>query len=78
MAYTLRHTAATAAIVAGVEVGALAGAMGHSDIRMTMRYVHLSPAFLAQVLARVQAAKTALRRKNDLPGSRTTRPDGQG
>jgi len=75
VAYTLRHSAATAAIVAGVELGALSGAMGHSDVRMTMRYVHLSPSFLAQVLDRVNAAKTALRSKNGSPGLRRTRPD---
>lgn len=50
VAYTLRHTAATAAIVAGVPVAELAGAMGHADIRMTTRYVHLSPSFLARVV----------------------------
>lgn len=78
VAYTLRHTAATAAIVAGVEVGQLAGAMGHSDIRQTMRYVHLSPAFLSSVVHRVHRAKLARRRKNDLPGLRRTRPDDRG
>lgn len=75
VAYTLRHSAATAAIVAGVPVAQLAGAMGHADVRMTMRYVHLSPTFLAQVLERVKEAKAALRRKNDAPGLRRTRPD---
>ena len=54
VAYTLRHSSATAAVVRGVPLAELAGAMGHSDVRMTSRYVHLSPAFLAQVHARIR------------------------
>jgi len=50
VAYTLRHTSATAAIVAGVPVAELAGAMGHADIRMTSRYLHFAPSFLASVV----------------------------
>lgn len=78
VAYTLRHTAATAAIVGGVPIADLAGALGHSDIRMTHRYVHLSPAFLARVVQRMDQAKRGARRKNDLPGSLRTRPDDLG
>lgn len=68
VAYSLRHTGATAAVVAGVPIAELAGALGHADIRMTHRYVHLSPAFLAEVVKRMEAAKRALRRKNGRPG----------
>lgn len=62
VAYTLRHTSATAAIVAGVEVGALAGAMGHADVRTTMKYVHLAPAFLAQVVEKMNHVRRTTRR----------------
>jgi len=75
VAYSLRHTAATAAVVAGVPIAEIAGAMGHSDIRMTNRYVHLSPSFLRSVLERLEEAKRELRRKNRRPGSRRIDPN---
>lgn len=78
VAYSLRHTGATAAVVAGVPIADLAGAMGHSDIRMTNRYVHLSPAFLKSVVERMEAAKRAARGKNRRPGLRRNDPDDVG
>lgn len=78
VAYSLRHSGATAAVVAGVPIADLAGALGHSDIRMTYRYVHLSPAFLADVVKRMERAKRARSSKNDRPGLRRTRPDDLG
>lgn len=62
VAYSLRHTGATAAVVAGVPIADLAQAMGHSDIRMTNRYVHLSPAFLRTVVERMEIARRSKKR----------------
>lgn len=78
VAYSLRHSGATAAIVAGVPIADLAGALGHSDIRMTNRYVHLSPAFLASVVERMEQAKRASRRKNGRTRSLRVDPDDVG
>lgn len=76
VAYTLRHSGATQAVACGVELATLAGVMGHSDVRQTWRYVHLSAGWLAKALERIEEAKQAGRAKNDRPGLRRTRPDG--
>src|SRR5207253_3594841 len=44
--HTLRHTFASRAVMAGVDIRTVQELMGHSTITMTMRYTHLSPAHL--------------------------------
>ncbi len=38
--YELRHTFATRAVAAGVDLPTLSAMLGHTSITMTMRYVH--------------------------------------
>ncbi len=44
--HTLRHTFASRAVMAGVDIRTVQELMGHSTVTMTMRYAHLSPAHL--------------------------------
>ena len=69
VAYTLRHTGATAAAAAGVRDFRLAALLGHVSPRTTERYVHLRPADLIDTAKVVWEAKTAQRPKKDRPGS---------
>jgi len=75
VAYSLRHTSATGAVGAGVKGFTLAELMGHSDIRMTQRYVHLRPDHLLDAMERIAAWKQGRRVKNDRLGSLRRSPD---
>ena len=61
--HTLRHTFASRAVMAGVDIRTVQELMGHSTITMTMRYAHLSPAHLRTAVNRASlgaiAAKSA-------------------
>ena len=46
--HTLRHTAASRRIMAGVDLVSVKEILGHRDIQTTMRYSHLSPAHLKE------------------------------
>ncbi len=50
--HTLRHTFASRAVMAGVDIRTVQELMGHSTITMTMRYAHLSPAHLQAAVNR--------------------------
>lgn len=52
--YDLRHTAATRAAEAGADVLSLAKLLGHSDLKTTERYVHLSKKHLGHVTIRIE------------------------
>ena len=52
--YDLRHTAATRAAEAGADVLSLAKLLGHSDLKTTERYVHLSKRHLGDVQVRIE------------------------
>ena len=53
--HVLRHTFASHLAAAGVPVPAIQQLLGHSSITMTMRYAHLSPSFLRQAIAVLDA-----------------------
>lgn len=52
--YDLRHTAATRAAEAGADLLSLAKLLGHSDLKTTERYVHLSKRHLGDVQTRIE------------------------
>ncbi len=52
--YDLRHTSATRAAEAGTDLLSLAKLLGHSDLKTTERYVHLSKRHLGDVQTRIE------------------------
>ena len=50
MTHILRHTFASHFMMNGRDILTLQKVLGHSDLKMTMRYSHLSPDYLNQVL----------------------------
>lgn len=50
--HTLRHTAASRRVMAGVDLVAVKEMLGHRDIETTMRYSHLSPGHLHEAVNR--------------------------
>lgn len=76
VAYTLRHSAATEAVQAGLSIFELAALMGHADVRMTQRYVHLAPDQLLDAMMHLDAFRRNKIRKKGRPGSSRKRSDG--
>ena len=54
--HDLRHTAASWLRMQGADIHTVAQLLGHKDLRMAARYQHLSPAFLAEAVARLDTA----------------------
>lgn len=51
--HDLRHTAASWLRMSGADIHTVAQLLGHKDLRMAARYQHLSPAFLASAVNRL-------------------------
>ncbi|MDP6561071.1 MAG: site-specific integrase, partial [Candidatus Binatia bacterium] len=51
--HTLRHTAASYLVMGGVDLRTVQEILGHADIRITMRYAHLSPAHKAAAVQKL-------------------------
>jgi site-specific recombinase XerD len=58
--HTLRHTFASRAVMAGVDIRTVQELMGHSTITMTMRYAHLSPTHLRTAVNRASLGAIAV------------------
>lgn len=59
--HDLRHTAASWLRMSGADIHTVAQLLGHKDLRMAARYQHLSPAFLAEAVGRLDAVFGTLR-----------------
>lgn len=75
VAYTFRHTGATAAARTGLRDFTLAEILGHASTRTTARYVHLQAVDVLDAMARVWEVKGHFARKSDRLGSLKTHPE---
>ena len=53
--HDLRHTCASWMRMGGADIHTVAQLLGHKDLRMAARYQHLSPAFLAEAVGKLDA-----------------------
>ena len=56
--HTLRHTAASRRVMAGVDLVSVQKILGHLDIQTTLRYAHLSPGHLREAVNRGSLIET--------------------
>jgi integrase len=59
--HDLRHTAASWLRMQGADIHTVAQLLGHKDLRMAARYQHLSPAFLADAVGKLDSVFGNLR-----------------
>jgi integrase len=60
--HSLRHTFASWLAIQGTPLRTIAELLGHADIRMTLRYAHLSPAHLQEAVEAVEVVEKSSRR----------------
>lgn len=57
--HDLRHTAASHLMMRGASLADVRAVLGHADVKMTMRYAHLSPEHLRSAVARLDGLAAA-------------------
>ena len=61
MSHVLRHSFASHFMMAGGNIVVLQRILGHSDIRVTMRYAHFAPDHLEEAVTNNPLARMALK-----------------
>jgi site-specific recombinase XerD len=64
--HTLRHTAASRRVMAGVDIVSVKEIMGHRNIETTLRYSHLSPQHLREGINRGSLSATGSKTGSDV------------
>jgi integrase len=54
--HTLRHTAASWAVMQGADLYSVGQLLGHKTLKMTKRYAHLSPGYMQNVAGKLDVA----------------------
>ena len=65
--HTLRHTFASHAVMAGVDLYTLAQLLGHRDLTQVQRYAHLAPSHLQAATAKAATAVFAANVPHQVP-----------
>ncbi len=68
--HSLRHTAASRRVMAGVDLVAVKEILGHRDIQTTLRYAHLAPGHLRDAVNRGSLAGTVTKTVTEQEGGR--------
>ena len=64
--HDLRHTFGSHMVMQGVDLRTVQQVMGHKDIKMTMRYSHLSPEYVQEAMGRLDNAWTLFGHQTDM------------
>ena len=65
--HNLRHTFASHLVMSGVDLMTVKELLGHKDIKMTMRYSHLSPDHKRMAVKRIEAVLRGETKVIELP-----------
>jgi integrase len=71
--HTLRHTAASRRVMAGVDLVSVKEILGHRDIQTTLRYSHLSPGHLQEAVNRGSLTRTVTKTVTSAPAHKSNR-----
>lgn len=63
MLYSIRHTFASWLAIEGQPLRTIQELLGHADVRMTLRYAHLSPSHLKNAVETIGAVEKANRQR---------------